>query len=511
MQSVGAQRSAAVLATRSTAFEHPDIGALAAALRRNVRHLPLVLLIALVVGIHVPTMHFYFFGDDFLVLGDIQSRSFPAYVRDVVLLRDMTPNWRPLTMLAYWAEFKMFGFNALPWRIVNLSFHVGTIVMLYALVVSMTKRLFLAIGAATIFALSASAVHTVTYITAFPHVFSEFLLITALYALYRYVESDERRAGWYWASLLLFIAGFLANEGGVVMGAVLLVYFALTSLVRRRDILDFALKMTPFAIASTLLVGGLSGCGCQGVDGGFYGMGWHIPRETFVYMSRLAYPVGAIPKNPSGLEWAWGSVVIGAAIFFFVRGPMIARIAAVGMVIGVAPYVPGKMWTATRYTYMSLPFFAILVAVAAGWLHEQGARLWRPGAHVVAALAVVTVAGLYSWQTIHQTQPFVEQTNRWQLLADDLRATYQQVPAGTTVYVVDDQGLWTNPYWQPTWMTSVGRALYGKDVSVRALTSADLKRLQQSLEGEPYLVELQDGHLHQVTPAAVFAQGGKQE
>jgi hypothetical protein len=24
-------------------------------------------------------------------------------------------------------------------------------------------------------------------------------------------------------------------------------------------------------------------------------------------------------------------------------------------------------------------------------------------------------------------------------------------------------------------------------------------------------VELQDGHLHQVTPAAVFAQGGKQE
>ncbi|HYM15085.1 MAG TPA: hypothetical protein VEZ14_05960 [Dehalococcoidia bacterium] len=501
----------AVIATRATVFDRPDAGELAAVLRRNVRHLPLLLLIALVIGIHVPTMHFYFFGDDFLVLGDIRTRTFPAYMRDVLLLRDMTPNWRPLTMLAYWGEFKLFGFNALPWRIVNLTFHLATVVVLYALVLSMTKHTLPAIAAAAIFAVSASAVHTVTYITAFPHILSEFFLISSLYTLYRYVESGERRAAWYWASFGLFVAGFLANEGGVVIGAVLLVYYAAASLARRRDPLDFVVKMMPFAAASTLLVGGLAGCGCQGVDGGFYGVGWHMPRETWVYMSRLAYPVGAIPLNPSALEWTWGSIVIACAIFFFVRGPMIARLAAVGMVIGVMPYVPSKMWTATRYTYMSLPFFAILVAIGAGWVHQHAARLWRPGAHVLAAVAVVSVAGLYSWQTIRQTQPFVQETSRWRLLADDLRATYQHVPPGTTIYVVDDQGLWTNPLWQPTWMTSVGRALYGKDVSVRAYTAADLARLQRSLEGEPYLVELQGGHLRQVTPAAVLARSGQRE
>jgi len=501
----------AVIVTRATVFERPDSRALVEALRRAARHIPLAVLLALVVGIHVPTMHYYFFGDDFLVLGDIRSRTFPSYVRDVVLLRDMTPNWRPLTMLIYWGEFRLFGFDALPWRIVNLAVHMATVGVLYTLVLSMTKRLFVALGAAMIFAVSASAVHTVTYITAFPHVFSEFLLITSLYALYRYVESGERHAAWYWTSFLLFVAGFLANEGGVVIGAVLLVYYATASLARRRDVLDFVVKMAPFGVASTLLVGGLSGCGCQGVDGGFYGVGWHIPRETFVYMSRLAYPVGAIPKDPSALEWVWGSVVIASAIFFFVRGPHVARIAAVGMVIGVMPYVPGKMWTATRYTYMSLPFFAVLVAVAAGWAHHHTARLWRPGAHALAAMALVAVAGLYSWQTIHQTQPFVRMTDRWQVLAEELQANYQQVPPGTTIYVVDDQGLWTNPYWQPTWMTSVGRALYGKDVSVRALPAADLARLQQSLGGQVYLVRLEDGHLHTVTPASVLSSAGKQE
>jgi hypothetical protein len=501
----------AVAATHASSFERTNSRALRVALRAAARHNPFLQIVGLVIGINVPTMKSYFFGDDFLVLGDIQSRTFPAYMRDVILLRDVTPNWRPLTMLVYWGEFKAFGFDALPWRIVNLSLHVATVAVLYTLVLSMTKRLFVALAAAVIFAVSASSVHTVTYITAFPHVFSEFLLISSLYALFRYVESGERRAAWYWASFLLFVAGFLANEGGVVIGAVLLVYYATASLLRRRDLLDFAVKMLPFALAATLLVSGLSGCGCQGVDGGFYGVGWHIPRETLVYMSRLAYPVGAIPKDPTTVEWAVGSAVVASAIFFFIRGPHIARFAAVGMLIGVGPYVPGKIGTATRYTYMSLPFFAILVAVAAGWAHHHAARLWKPGAHVLAGAALVAVAGLYSWQTIHQTQPFMKDTDRWQLLVDDLRASYPSVPPGNTVYVVDDQDLWSNVYWQPTWMSSVGRALYGKDVSVYALSSHDFERLSQNLSGTVYLVQLEDGHLQAVSPATVTQRAAPQE
>jgi hypothetical protein len=479
--------------------ERADRRALEDTLRAYARHLPILLIVGLVVGIHIPTMHYYFFGDDFLPLGDIQTRSFPKYMSDVIFLRDLTPNWRPLTMLVYWVEFKAFGFNALPWRIVNLTLHVGSVLVLYTFVLSLTKRLFVALAAALIFAVSASAVHTVTYITAFPHVFSEFLLLSSLYTLHRYVQGGERRAAWYWSSLTLFILGFLANEGGVVLGAALVVYYAAYSLTQRRDVLDFTLKMAPFGIASTLLVSGLSGCGCQGVDAGFYGVGWHIPRETWIYMARLAYPVGAIRLEPTAMEWAWGSVVLGFSIFFLIRGPHIARIAAVGMVIGVMPYVPGKIWTATRYSYMSTPFFAILVAICAGFVHHYAVKLYRPAAHVLAAMALFAVGGLYSWQTIHQTQPFLRATDRWELLAHDLRANYEQVPPGTTIYVIDDEGLWSNPYWQPTWMTSVGHAIYGKDVSVRALPSDDLARLQKSLVGALYVVQLEDGHLTAVS------------
>ncbi len=493
----------AVAVTHASAYERPDTRALTAVTRAILRHTPIALVVGFIVGIHVPTLHYYFFGDDFVVLGDIHSRTFPQYMKAVLLLRDLTPNWRPLTMLVYWGEYSVFGTNALGWRIVNLSLHVTAVLLLYVLVLSMTKRVFVATLAALIFGVSASSVHTVTYITALPHVLSEVFLLAALYSLYRYVESGERRAAWYWLSFTMFVLGFLANEAGVVMAAVLFVYFTAASLFKRRDLLDFTVKMVPFAVASALLVGGLSGCGCQGVDGTFYGIGWHIPRETWVYMSRLAYPVGAIPKDPSALEWAVGSVVAAWCIFFFVRGPNIARFAAVGVVAGLMPYVPSKLWTATRYTYMSLPFFAILVAIAFGWVHHHTVRLNRYFAHALAAVALVAIGGLYGWQTMRQTQPFVQDTARWQLLAHDLRAQYPTVPAGNTVYVVDDQGQWTNPYWQAGWMLSVGRALYGRDVAVRALTTGDFGRLEKSLSGPLYLVELKQGRLERVTPAMV--------
>jgi hypothetical protein len=499
----------AVAVTRAPAFERPDANAIGAALRGLLRYMPITLAVGLIVGIHLPTLHYYFFGDDFLVLGDVHSRTFPVYVRDVTLLRDTTPNWRLLSMLVYDGEYRVFGMDAMGWRTVNLALHVTAVLILYSLVLSMTKRVFVATLAALIFGVSASAVHTVTYITALPHVLSEVFLLGSLYSLHRYVEGGERRAGWYWLAFVSFIAGFLANEGGVVIGLVLLVYYAGASLAKRRDLLDFILKMTPFAVAAALLVGGLTGCGCQGVDGGMYGVGAHIPRETWVYMSRLAYPVGAIPKTPSGLEWAVGSVVAAWAIFFFVRGPNIARLAAVGMVAALMPYVPSKMWTATRYTYMALPFFAILVAIAAGWVHGHAVRLHRYAAHALAAAALVAVGGLYAWQTITQTDPFVQDTTRWHLLASDLRATYPAVPRGSTIYVVDDTGLWTYGLWQPTWLPSVGRALYGQDVSVQAYTPADFVRLSDSLSDAPYVVELRGERLVPVTPEVVRSEVGQ--
>jgi hypothetical protein len=78
------------------------------------------------------------------------------------------------------------------------------------------------------------------------------------------------------------------------------------------------------------------------------------------------------------------------------------------------------------------------------------------------------------------------------------------VPQGSTIYVIDDADLWTNPYWQPTWMTSVGHALYGEDVTVRAIPPRDLAVLEDTIEGEMLLVHYDSGHFRRVSPATVL-------
>jgi hypothetical protein len=125
-------------------------------------------------------------------------------------------------------------------------------------------------------------------------------------------------------------------------------------------------------------------------------------------------------------------------------------------------------------------------------------KVWKPGAYALGGLAIAAVAGLYAWQTIIQTDPFLEETERWELLVEELQANYDEVPEGTTIYVVEEEGLWSNPFWQPTWMTSIGMALYGPDVRVRALPAGHLVALRKTLPRgtEMFVVELtEEGQL----------------
>jgi hypothetical protein len=48
-------------------------------------------------------------------------------------------------------------------------------------------------------------------------------------------------------------------------------------------------------------------------------------------------------------------------------------------------------------------------------------------------------------------------------------------------------------------MTSVGHALYGDDVALRAMPAADLERLSDTLGDPVYLVEYSNGHLRRVS------------
>jgi hypothetical protein len=189
------------------------------------------------------------------------------------------------------------------------------------------------------------------------------------------------------------------------------------------------------------------------------------------------------------MRWALAAAVVAFGVFFLVRGPNLARVAVAGVALALLPYVPVEIWTASRYSYSAVAFFAPLVAITGYWAYDR-VRSTHPAARIPAAMlaliAVATVASLYGWQTYAQDRRSGIGTDRWQRLVNELQANYRDVPDGTTIYIVD--GPWTNPMEQYTWVPSVARALYG-DAAAFNLPRGTLQADPPSDLDEAYFLE----------------------
>ncbi|HXF51949.1 MAG TPA: hypothetical protein VNM43_09735 [Dehalococcoidia bacterium] len=420
-----------------------------------LRHAPLYAVLTAVFAFHASTLGHPFFGDDFVTLNDITHRSFFAYMRDVLLLRDLTPHWRPVSMLVYWVEFQVFGLDATGFRVVNLMAHLGAVACLYAFAVNQTKRTLVAAAAAGYFGLTASHVHTVTYVTALPHVLATFLLLASLLAAQRWLATREE--GWRWASVALYAAGALANEASAVFGAVIALYLFLSG-ERWTGRTGLFVALAPFGVVAFAIGAVLASCRCAGDSISLSSPG-HAFETLWVYLSRLAYPVGELPPGAGALEWTIGSLVAASILVALAKGPLLARLAGAGVIVMLAPYAPVQPWTATRYTYAGAAFFGLLLGVAVALAYD----LLRPRlpevAHALGGLAATLFVAGMGVQTHAQNGWFVRWADSWGILSSRLREAEPTLPQRSYLVILD--GEWSHSLWVPTWVPSVAQTLYG--------------------------------------------------
>jgi hypothetical protein len=432
------------------------------ALRLVVRHWGLLAALALAAAVHLPTLRYYFDGDDFVVLGNIEFAGNRQFLIDTLRMQDIVPNWRPLTGLIYTIEWNLFGLNATAWRTVNLSLHLASMAVLYALVVRVTRRPAIGATAAVIFGVSGAHFDTVNYVTALPHLVATLFTLGSLLAVITYAQDGERNPWAFWLSFLLFGIAFLANEGAFVYAPVIVLAYLLFAVRWHRAPLRLVVHAAPFFAVAAGWLSFYQSCECQQLK--FEGFFWgdHVVPNYAVYLSFMAYPARHMPLEPDTLRWIIAGVMLAGAAFFAIRGPHIARVCVAGIALALLPFVPVSIWTASRYTYGAVAFFAPIAAIAAYWLFDRARsthRWVRIPATVVALAFVAAVAGLFSWQTLARDRMSGERTDRWQLLVNELERTYDDVPDGTTIYIID--GPWTNPMEQYTWVPSVARAIYG--------------------------------------------------
>lgn len=427
-----------------------------------VRHWGVLAALAITIIVHAPTLRYYFDGDDFVVLGSIKYLGARQYIADTIMMHDIVPNWRPLTGAIYAAEWNLFGLNATAWRSVNLGVHLSSMAVLYALVTRVTKRQAIGAVAALVFGVSGAHFDTVTYVTALPHLLGTFFTLAALLAIIAYAQDGERNPAAFWLSFAMFVLAFLSNEGSFVYAPLIVAAYMLFARRWHAAPLRLVLHALPFAALSAGWLAFYQSCTCDQLKFDGYYWGPHVFTNYGVYLSWLAFPSHSIPLEPNATRWAIAGAVVGLGALVAVRGPNIARLAVAGMMLALLPYAPVSIWTASRYTYTAVAFFAPVAAIVAYEVYDRvrrAHRFLRVPATVVGLLFVAAVASLYGWQTYAQDSRSGLRTDRWQLLVNELHRNYPSVPPKTTIWIVD--GPWTNPMEQYTWVPSVARALYG--------------------------------------------------
>ena len=428
---------------------------------------------AAVLAVHIPVLQSYFFGDDFVALADVSSRGTWAYLRDVFLLRDLTPNWRFLTGVYYLVIYRAFGLDALPFLLSNVLFHIGTAGLIFWLVRRALGLTGPALLAAAFFGLSAAHVPTVGQVTAFNNVLAGFLLTLSIVLLYEGAAREETR--WWWGgSVAAFGGAIAANESAAALAPVfiLVAWWGTAQEGRpwRMDAQRVALLSLPHALLGGAAIATFTACQCTEAASTL-SAGSHIEGNVWIYLGRLLYPIGLEPPGePGSAHFAAGITVAVIAALAFLRGPGLARVAAVFLLLALVPYAPLDLWSASRYVYVAAIPFSILSAL----FFLQMSRLLghvAPVFPVVIAFVAIGVVGLYSWQTWEQEQAQASLSDDWRSLVTGLDETYPELPEESTVYVYgsDDFGV----LFQCAVLPAVGEVLWG-EAKVFTFLSGDL-------------------------------------
>jgi len=418
---------------------------------------------AAIIAVHLPVLDHYFFNDDFVPLADIATRSTPGYVQDLLLLRDLMPNWRFLTGLYYLGAYRAFGLDAMPYFLISVLVHTATAGLVFWLVRRALESDWAGFLASAFFGLAAAPVPTVGQVTAFNNVLAAFFVMLAIVALYEGCERYRRPGVWLAAPALAFAAAIAVNESAMAVAPV----FGLVALWKLpqtdrwwrepRARLGVAIASLPFAALGAAALAGFGSCGCT--ETGLYVRGDHIITNIWLYLGRLLYPVGLeFPGHVGTAHVAAGSAVLAVMVVALVRGPALARFCVVFLVLAIAPQLPIKLWAAARYTYLASVPFSILAAIVFVEAGRYGRRL-TPALPAALAFVALGALSLNGWQTWSQNRQQAEASDGWRTLVTALRETYPEVPAGSVVYV--HGGPLTNELMQCAVMPSLGHALWG--------------------------------------------------
>jgi Dolichyl-phosphate-mannose-protein mannosyltransferase len=465
-------------------------GSLASRLERLL--LPLAL--AGTLAAQARTLSFYFFQDDYVPFGEAARNGTWEYLWRLLLARDLTPNWRVIPGLLYLASYKLFGMTPLPMHVVLLVLHLGTVALIYRLVARATGRTWAAFAAALIFSVHPAYAGTLGQVASVPHVAAAFFLAAGFNAVFECARADRPSSAnaWWLCAVLSYVCALLSNESMAIMFPAFALALLLFDEQPERRTLRAAGRALPFALLGIAVALAVRTCNCTEASS-VYSLD-NAPRVFLIYAGRLLYPIGLESPYYIDPPHVYASVVLLAISgALLLRGSAIGRLGAIWMTLAIIPHIFVADHTASRFTYMATPGFAIAAAACAiacePWLRRAHRAL--PALALTAVLAAV--APWYAWQTHLQNEPWRRTTADWRRLHDELQRTFPAVPPGARVEVIG--GSLTHPLDNFYVMPALGWTIWNPSVTLQTFAPSDPYAAKIRASTNPYAAEFQNGQL----------------
>ncbi|HLB28699.1 MAG TPA: hypothetical protein VJM69_01040 [Dehalococcoidia bacterium] len=404
-------------------------------------------------AVYLPSLTEWFSRHDFIHLRGAAQTPALDYVRAIFTPGDGGNSifatgdlYRPIYYLSFLATYPLFGLDPLGYRLVNLALHLTNIVLVFLLGRRLTGSPWAGLLAAAFFGIHPTLDDSVAWISSITDLLMGFFYLSFLLLFIQALDTPGVRGlGLYVLSLLAGTLALLTREPGVTFPLAAFGYYYLVHKSPRHVLkpatwlawLPFALVVLGYGIMRWSIGRSQGGP----ITEGEYDLGWHIPLNIFRYLTRVALPVGA--EGWRGLEpllKGLGAIaLLRLSDHYLFKGSKGLRFVVLWSYVALVPVtlMVWEGWLASRYLYLPLAGFAVLIGAFVAQLPSLLPPLRPALGRAGLALGIAVLAVLLATQTVRNEDGLSRITEDSHSFITRLRAAHPDLALGDTLYVLN--------------------------------------------------------------------------
>ena len=369
-----------------------------AQMKTNIVKIALILLAAVIM--YLPSLSNHFLWDDTTVIEvnpALRSAS-PVWLFGQTFIPPVytavpPPYYRPMTILWFWFEYRIFGMFPIAFRIFNLTMFLCTVILLYLFVMRLFDSHEIALWSAAIFALNPVHIESVAFVCGMTDVSAGFFMLLSLILF-----ASPRKFARLFLAPLFFLPALFSKEAALMGLAVFPLYdFLVRKKKSPRSVISMAQFIPAVVIYFFLRIYVLRVWGSYfHVELSLWERIMAVPYILLRYLQNILVPITLAPIHPDKygqfsqaiwLLWFLALLALAALAIWKIRdrriwfGIVMALLFLVPS-LRITTFVPGAMWS-ERFAYIP----TIGISFVLGYWIWRYRRIFSRRSRTIATIA----------------------------------------------------------------------------------------------------------------------------